>query len=403
MRVLQVNSVCGVGSTGRIATDIHNMLTEHGHESCIAYGRGEAKNCDNAIRIGSDLDNYYHVALTRLCDKHGFGSKRATEEFIQRVEDYDPDIIHLHNIHGYYLNVEIFFDYIKRSQKPVIWTLHDCWSFTGHCPHFEMVGCDKWKTECYKCPMKKEYPSSIFMDRSRTNFRRKQKAFTGIKNITLVTPSEWLASRVNESFMNEYNLQVINNGIDFNIFKPTVSNFRQENALEGKFLILGVANIWEPRKGLRHFIELARFLNEDEVIVLVGLPVKHQKGLPNNVLRIPKTSDARELVAIYTAADVFFNPTMEDTFPTTNLEALACGTPVVTFDTGGSAESTDDGSGFVVEIGNLWGVQESIDEIRSDGKTFYVEHCVKRVKDHFDKRERIQEYIDLYKRVGGTS
>ncbi|MBG0764208.1 MAG: glycosyltransferase [Tissierellales bacterium] len=197
MKVLQINSVCGIGSTGRIATDIHNILIDQGHESYIAYGRDLPKNCDNAIRIGTKIDNYTHVLKTRLLDKHGFGSKQATIEFIDKVKKLNPDIIHLHNIHGYYINIEILFDYIKEAKKPVVWTLHDCWSFTGHCSHFDYIGCEKWKTGCFDCPQKHEYPKSLFFDNSNWNYSKKREIFSGIDEMAIVTPSNWLADLKN--------------------------------------------------------------------------------------------------------------------------------------------------------------------------------------------------------------
>ena len=217
MRVLQINSVCGVGSTGRIATDIHSMLIQKGYESYIAYGRDLPKNCTASIKIGTKLDNYIHVALTRALDKHGFGSIKATRNFIKKVDQLDPDIIHLHNIHGYYINIKVLFDYLKKSGKPVIWTLHDCWSFTGHCAHFDYAGCNKWTTGCHNCPEKSSYPASIFFDNSRVNYQMKKEIFTGVKDLTIVTPSKWLANLVKQSYLKEYPVKVINNGIDLEV------------------------------------------------------------------------------------------------------------------------------------------------------------------------------------------
>ena len=335
MKVLQINSVCGVGSTGRIATDIHSMLTNQGHKSYIAFGRNLPENCNNTIRIGTKYDNYSHIALTRVSDKHGFGSKKATNEFIKEVEKLDPDIIHLHNIHGYYINIEILFEYLKKADKPVIWTLHDCWSFTGHCSHFDYVGCDKWKTGCFNCPEKKSYPASIVFDNSKSNYLMKKELFAGVKNMTIVTPSKWLAELVQKSFLGEYPIKVINNGIDLDVFKPTKSNFRKEHNLENKFIILGVASGWSQRKGFHHFIELSKKIKKDEKIIIVGLTEKQKKSLPHNIIGITRTNNIKELAEIYSVADIYVNLTLEDNFPTTNLEALACGTPVITFDTGG--------------------------------------------------------------------
>lgn len=397
MRVLQINSVCGIGSTGRIASDIHNLLKEQGYESFIAYGRGSSRNCDNPIKIGTKLDNYTHVILTRLFDKHGFGSKNATDDFVKYVDKINPDIIHLHNIHGYYINIEILFDYLKAVNKPVIWTLHDCWAFTGHCTHFDYVGCDKWKNGCYKCPQKKSYPKSLLMDNSEENYKRKKKLFTGLENMTIVTPSNWLACLIRESFLNEYPIKVINNGIDLDIFKPTESNFRKNNNLNDKFIILGVASNWDNRKGFKYFLEISKRLKNDEVIVLVGLTKKQIAELPKNILGIARTNNAKELASIYSAANVFINPTLEDNFPTTNLEALACGTPIITFDTGGSVETINENCGFIVKKGDIEQIICILRKIKSEENTKLSSAAILRVNSCFNKTVRFYEYIELYK------
>lgn len=393
MRVLQINSVCGAGSTGRIVTDIHKILREQGHESYIAYGRGTAHNCDTSIKIGTKFDNYMHVAKTRLLDKHGLSSKRATKEFITKVEKLNPDIIHLHNIHGYYLHIELLFDFLKSAGKPVVWTLHDCWPFTGHCAYFDYVQCDRWRTGCYSCPQKKNYPASMLLDSSSDNYETKKKIFSGVENLLIVTPSKWLASLVKQSFLNQYPVKVINNGIDLSIFKPTDSDFRKRYNLNEKFVILGVASIWEPRKGFKYFLELSNYLTSNEMIVLVGVTEKQKRIFPNNIIGITKTNNIKELAAIYSAADVFFNPTLEDNFPTTNLEALACGTPVITFNTGGSVEAIDESSGFVIEQGNLSKTLETIEIVKHQE---FHQNCILRALKLFDKNRSFSQYIDLY-------
>ena len=399
MKVLQINTVCGRGSTGRIATDIHKLLLEQGHESVIAYGRGEAINCDNAIKIGNKIDFYNHTLKTRLLDKHGFSSKKATEEFIVEIEKYNPDIIHLHNIHGYYINIEVLFKFLKEYNKPIIWTLHDCWSFTGHCAYFDYANCYKWETHCQKCPGRKSYPKSIFIDNSYNNFEKKKKLFTGLDKLTLVTPSEWLSKLVKRSLLKDYTVKVINNGIDLSVFKPVPSNFRKSYNLENKFIILGVANKWEKRKGFEYFIELSKLIEPDETIVMVGLSKNQLKQLPKNVIGIKRTNNVQELAEIYTTADVFFNPTLEDNFPTTNLEALACGTPVITFNTGGSIETIDDTTGFIVEKGDLEEAIKTIRKIKTEGKEKYSESCIKRANKYYNKNNKFQEYIELYENL----
>lgn len=396
MKVLQINSVCGIGSTGRIATDIHNILIEQGHESYIAYGRDLPKNCDNAIRIGTKFDNYTHVAKTRVLDKHGFGSKRATIKFIDEVKELNPDIIHLHNLHGYYINIEILFNYLKKANKPVIWTLHDCWPFTGHGAYLDKVENLSGNNMFIYGTDKKSYPQSLLLNNAKGNYNSKEKIFTGVKNLTIVTPSQWLAELVQESFLKEYPVKVINNGINLNKFRPNVGDFRKNFNLYGKFIILGVASVWDRRKGLKFFIELADKLDEDEVIVLVGLSKNQMKDIPEKVIGITRTNDIEELVNIYASANVFLNPTLEDNFPTTNIEALACGTPVITFDTGGSPEILDKVSGIVSPVKDSEGLYKSVKVIKNEAPK--ETDCLNRSKV-FNKSEKVYLYIKLYESI----
>jgi glycosyltransferase involved in cell wall biosynthesis len=305
-----------------------------------------------------------HGVYTRILDAHGFESKRATKKFLKWVDEYNPDIIWLHNIHGYYINFEMLFEYIKRNNKKVIWTMHDCWSFTGHCSHFTYAKCNKWKTGCYECCQKKQYPKSIFRDNSRNNYQRKKQAFTGVKDLMIITPSKWLADLVEESFLNEYPVKVINNEIDTNIFKPTPSDFRLRYGLENKKIFLGVASIWGERKGLNDYIRLAQMLDDNYKIVLVGLSKKQLEKLPKNILGFPRTESAKQLAEIYTAADVFVNLSYEENYPTVNLEAQACGTKVVTYDVGGTRETlSPNNQRYVVDAGNLRAIKKCLKTI----------------------------------------
>ena len=351
MKVLIVNSVCGVGSTGRICVSLARELEEAGHEVLIAHGRGPVPEGAQkyALRIGTRLDVGWHLLMTRLFDGQGFASVRATRRFLAWAEEWKPDLLWLHNLHGYYIHCGLLFDWIKRHpDMEVRWTLHDCWAFTD----FTAVNCGRWETCCGKCPQKKLYPTSLLLDRSRANHVRKKAVFTGVKNLTLITPSCWLAGLVKKSFLKEYPVEVRRNTVDTDVFRPTESRFRQEHGLEGKKIVLGVSNAWqEPRKGLKDMLSLASLLGEGYAVVIVGLPEKLRKALPANVIGLGKTGSQRELAEIYTAADVFVNPTYEDNYPTTNLEAEACGTPVVTYDTGGSPESVPPEN--VVPVGDV--------------------------------------------------
>ena len=336
-----INAVCGIRSTGRICTDLAIALENQGYEVKIAYGREcvPEQFQKYAVRIGSDLDIKLHGIKARVLDGAGFGSKHATNKFIKWVKEYDPDVIHLHNIHGYYINVDVLFNYLKTCGKKIIWTLHDCWSFTGHCVYFDYVSCEKWKTGCYHCVQKYAYPSCIGLDKSKSRFEQKKNIFTGVPNLTLVTPSKWLAGLIQQSFMNEYPVEVIYNGVDVSVFKPTKSNLREKYNLGNKKIVLGVAAIWDKRKGLESFIELSEILPEEYQVVLVGLSEKQIERIPDNIIGITRTDSTQELAALYTIADVFVNPTLEDNYPTTNIEAISCGTPVITYKTGGSVES----------------------------------------------------------------
>lgn len=354
MKVLLVNAVCGITSTGKITAALAQQFEKEGHTVKVAYGRDgfvPEPFRKYAVRIGSDLDVKLHGVYTRLTDRHGFGSRHATEAFLKWAEDYNPDLLWLHNIHGYYLNVEMLFAWIKsRPNMQVKWTLHDCWSFTGHCAYFDMVHCDKWKTGCEHCPQKKAYPGSLLADNSRNNYEKKKQLFTGVAHMTIVTPSKWLAGLVKQSFLKEYPVEVVYNTIDRNVFRPTPGDFRERYGLTDKKIILGVSNVWEPRKGLPDFVALSKILPENCRIVLVGLTPEQAKQMPENMVCIAKTNSPRELAEIYTAADLFFNPTYEDNYPTVNLEAQACGTRVVTYDTGGSRETLDE-NGVLIPVG----------------------------------------------------
>jgi len=354
MRVLIINVVCGIGSTGRICTDLAISLKEQGHEVKIAYGRDPVPEQfkDDAIQIGTDIDAKLHGLKTRILDGAGFGSRRATACFLKWADKFNPDYVWLHNLHGYYINIELLFDWIKlRPNMKVNWTFHDCWNFTGHCTHAQTFNCNKWQTHCEKCPAKRTYPASFFIDNSFSNFDKKKKIFSGVKNLTIITPSKWLADLVKKSFLCRYPVVIKHNLIDTNIFKPISSDFKKKYHIENKKMLLGVASSWSEKKGLYDFMELSSLLGSDMVIVLVGLTEKQKKMVGNKVIGISKTNNPSELAKIYSAADVFLNLTYEDTYPTVNLESQACGTPVISYRTGGSTESVPDQN--IVEQGDL--------------------------------------------------
>jgi len=393
MKVLQVNSVCGRGSTGRIAVDLYRTLEENGDECRIAFGRGQAPQGIDTIRIGSNLTTVTHAGLACITDRSGFYSTTATKAMIKEMKSWNPDIVHLHNIHGYYLNIEVLFQALFEINKPIVWTLHDCWAFTGHCAYFDDANCSRWRIGCGSCIQKTRYPPSFVFDSSARNFIDKRNAFLSVSNLTLVTPSEWLASLVNQSFLARFNTRVIHNGIDLSVFHPVKGIFRESNNIQGR-MVLGVASIWDHRKGLDHFIKLRSILDPQDVIVLVGLSEWQKRTLPPGMIGIVRTESVQDLVQLYTAADIFLNPTLEDNFPTVNIEALACGTPVITYQTGGSAECLTPECGLAVPKGDIQGLFSAI---MSMPKTpAREEACISR-SFQFSKEQMYTKYARLYR------
>ncbi len=398
MRILQINSTVNTGSTGRSAEELGRLALDKGYESYIAYGRGNRPSASKLIRIGNMKDVAMHGLKTRVFDRHGFGSKRATTELIKRIESVDPDVIGLHNLHGYYLNIEVLFDYLKASGKPAVWTLHDAWSFTGHCSNFDRLACRKWQELCGKCLMKRRYPASVVVDNSRRNFIEKKALFSGVRKLQLIVPSRWLAAHVRNSFLADYPLSVIHNGVNLGIFRPMDS--AEDVALKfgtgSRKIVLGVSNIWSRSKGLSDFLLLSEKLGKQYVVVLVGLTRGQIKKLPSDIVGISRTENLTELAELYSAADVFVNPTYADNFPTTNIEALACGTPVVTYNTGGSPEAIDECTGITVEKGDTSALAAAVVKVCESDRDRYRVACRSRAEKYFDKDERFLDYLNLY-------
>lgn len=334
MNVLLINSVCGILSTGRIVTDIADEYIAEGHTCRIAYGRGDVpeKYKDITYKIGSDFSVRMNAVKARFLDNEGFNAKRATSKFLKWLDDFKPDLIWLHNLHGYYINVELLFEWIKKNpQIEVKWTLHDCWTFTGHCPHFIVAQCNKWISGCERCIQKQKYPKSLFVDNSKQNYLNKKNSFCNVERMKLITPSNWLADLVKQSFLKNYPIEVIYNSIDEDCFKFIESNFKEDYGVKNKKIVLGVASSWVKSKGLDDFIELSRILDDSYCIVLVGISPKVKKKLPKNILAIEKTNSKETLAKIYSAADVFVNPSKEETFGMTTLEAICCGTYAIVY------------------------------------------------------------------------
>ena len=336
MKVLLLNSICCDGSTGNIVADLALALRDQGDDPFVLYGIGENRRLppENCFRFNDRKGYLRHNLMAKLTDRTGLYSTGQTKRAIEMIEAFAPDLIHLHTLHGYYVNYEILFRYLSQAGIPVVWTLHDCWAFTGHCPHFTMVGCEQWKTRCVSCPLLRDYPKSWLLSNVKGNFERKKRAVTSVPDLTIVTPSDWLGDLARQSFLGKYPVVTIHNGINREVFHARKSSFRSEYRLENKKLLLGVANVWNSRKGFNDFLTLARMLGDDYRIVLAGLKKEQMESLPENVIGLGRIQDPVRLAELYSTADLFLNPTYEDTFPTVNLEAQACGTPVVTYDVG---------------------------------------------------------------------
>lgn len=398
IKVFQISSELNVGSVGRVAEQIGEAVIANGWKSYIAYARDNQSSSSASYKIGSAKDLYYHVIYTRLTDRHGFASKNATNKLINKIKEVNPDIIHLQHVHGYFLNIELLFNFLSEAGLPVIWTFHDCWSFTGHCAHYEFVDCQKWQIQCEKCPQTFEYPKS-YKDNSHKNYTDKKRLFNSVQNLTIVPVSEWLGDETRKSFLKENSIEVIQNGIDIDKFSYKDNPALKEKHLSlDKFVILGVASPWNEKKGLQYFVELAARLNEDFKIILIGLSKSQIRKLPANIIGLERTGNIQELAEYYSLADVFVNPTLEDTFPTTNLEAQACGTPIITFRSGGSPEAVGEKTGIVIDKENIDQLIAAIHEIKSKTKAYYSDSCRARVEELYDKKINFIKYIDLYKR-----
>lgn len=394
--LLQINVTANWGSTGKIAEQIGLCAMAHGWESYIAYGRWSNPSQSHLIKIGNRLDMYLHYAEQRIMDNEGLNSRCATKRLIHTIESIKPDIVQLHNIHDHYLNYRLLFEYLNMTNTQVVWTFHDCWAFTGHCFHFVTKNCERWKTGCRDCPLKDEYPKT-WTDRSKKNYYLKKHLFGECKNLTIVSCSEWMDTFVKSSFLKEKEMTIIKNGVDLTTFKPYFTKISNTNR---RFRILAVSSVWSPDKGELDIYKLRTLLAQNDYeITMVGLSADQLRSLPVGIIGIQRTQNVQELAQLYSTSDVLINPTYADTFPTVNLEALACGTPVITYKTGGSPEAIDERTGIVVEQGDVNGLAGSIMKLKA--YPLSAEDCRKRAEEYFDKNKCFEKYIDLYTHLMG--
>lgn len=381
-KLIQINTVCN-GSTGNIMRQIQIEAQKQGYEAISFYGRRKGYTDLPCERFGSFVGFWSHVIWNTITDKQGLFSYFVTKKMVKRLKEESPDIIHLHNLHGYYLNYPLLFKYLREEYKgKIVWTFHDCWPVTGHCPHFVIAKCDKWKKQCDRCPNKGVYPISWFMDSSKANYELKKKLFAEVENMTIVCPSKWMQDVVKESFLKDTKNVVVSNGIDLDVFYPRKAEeaLKKYNIPKDKKVILGVASIWEERKGLGVFINLAKEMDENYVIVLVGLGKAQKKLMLPNMIGIEKTENKDELAEIYSRANVFLNPSEEESFSLVTIEAMACGTPVVVLDSSAVKELVSDENGIVLH-------EPSIEEYK-----YAIQHCKMLKISHKEIRKSVEKY-----------
>lgn len=398
-KLLQINSVVNRGSTGKIVEETGRLADALGWNSRVAFGRESNDSRLINYRIGGKADVIEHYAISRLLDKHGRGSKRATEKLVEWIIQNEIDIIHLHNIHGYYLHYPTLFGFLKESLIPVVWTLHDCWAFTGHCSYFSDIQCDKWKSKCHHCPKTKNYPASLFLDNSKNNFQLKKEYFNGLKNLEIVTVSDWLGGLVKESFLGDYPVRTIHNGVNMNVFKPYEdhSAVDEKYKLKGKWVAVAAATAWSAHKGLEDYKKLSTLLAEDEFLILVGLSEKQIEQLPSQIIGIPRTENQEELAALYSRANVVLNLSSQETFGMTTAEGFACGTPGIVYNATASPELIrDSNTGFILELGDIQGVYNAMKALKAQPKEPFIKNCRKTAEENYNQVVQFHKYVALY-------
>lgn len=393
--ILQINSTANWGSTGRIAEQINNLACSKGWDCYIAYGRYKNLSSSKLIKVGKSFDVYFHYFINRVFDNEGLGSRCATKRLIRQIKEINPDIIHLHNIHDHWLNYQLLFEFLNSIDTPIVWTQHDCWAFTGGCPHYSLNNCQKWQVECKDCSFRKN-----LVDHSQQQFNLRKKLFLANRNLTIVPVSSWLADEVRKSFLNVLNIKPIFNGVDVDLFKPqNNTNLVGKYGLENKYILLALATSWSKSKGFDDYIALSKIIPEDCVLVLVGVSPKIKESLPPNILGIPRTHDLLELVELYSMADIVLNLSYQETFGLTTVEGMACGTPSIVYNSTASPELITPDTGVVVQSGDVDGVLKAINYIRNLGKEYFFNSCRRRAVEVYNKNLCYENYVQLYEQL----
>jgi glycosyltransferase involved in cell wall biosynthesis len=398
LKVVQIVCEGKSGSTGRIAEAIGQEILNQGALSFIFVGRDQEKSESSINKVGGRFNLYFHAFLTRLTDLHGLGSIYATIKLVTRLIKIKPHIIHLHHIHGYYINYFILFKFLEWKNCNVVWTFHDCWAYTGHCTHYSMVKCNKWKTECKSCPQRSEYPQSWFLDASLFSFRLKRNTFSRLKNLHIVCVSEWMRNEVRGSFLSHIDTSVIHNGIDINVFKSYDDNYETRlkyGLKENDFVLISVAFPWRKAKGLDDIIALSSILPKECKIVLVGINPDLLKGC-SGIVAIPRTKNKSELAKLYSCSDLYLGLSYEESFGLTVAESLSCGTPVVVYSTTALPELVNDDVGFIIPEGEYSKICDIVSEILISRREKPTHKCRTWALDKFNQDKNIKYYTSLY-------
>ena len=396
MKVLQINAVYGKYSTGIIVKDIEDVLIRNDDTPFVAYQSANGQPVCG-YKIGSNLSWKLHALYTRIFGKQAYASTRATKKFLRWVDIIKPDVVHLHNVHSNFINLNMLLDYLSKNDVATVITLHDCWYFTGKCSHYVLSGCDKWQAECGKCPALKKEVKSLFFDQTSKVLKDKTSHLNSISNLTIVGCSKWIANEVKKSLVKPKNIEVVRNGIDTSIFYPHESDIKERIGVKkDSFMMLGFADKWCYDKNLDTVKSICDTF-KDDAIVIAGCNEKHKNFLSqfNNVVCLPYVSDRNFMADLFSSADVFVNLTHADTLPTVNMESICSGTPVVTFDACGSPELVDKDSGFVVKKGDTEGVLSAIEKIKTCGFNIDIESK----KTKFDKQTCYKKYLEIYKKA----
>lgn len=401
MKVVQINVTCGQGSTGVIAVEIAELLKQNGHESFIAYGQGKS-SYPGSYRIGCDIDNKIHALVnTRIWGEEGSGSIISTINFLKWLEIIRPDIIHIHNLHTNFLNYNLFFRYLANKRIPVVWSFFDCWPFTGRCTHFTEIGCRRWERECYDCPQFKTSGNrSWFFDKSRKLFLQKKQWFNTIADLDIIVCSHWLKREVEKSICKEHPIHMIYNWIDVEKFHWIHDGgvYERYHLDPTKKVLVSVSAFWDDKTTrLNDAIRLASILPKEYQLAIIGKKTS-TKEIPENIVHIDYVAGTQELSKLYSCALAYVNFSVEDTFGKVMAEAQLCGTPAIVFDATACPEIVGD-AGFVVPPHDVEAMMDKIYEIANNGRNEYSARCIKYVKDNFDYRKNVNEYIRVYESI----